>query len=135
MFISPCFSLFSILFLIFDLIALTSSILLISPSVSHILCNTSLLRLANLLVSYILPLFCFFHATIFRFFWLYMFLMGFLMYNRNTIQLYCAPLWTIFVFCLLFWVWFLLILCLKGQGWNIAGFVYHSDQCLKGLSQ
>lgn len=38
-------------------------------------------------------------------------------------------------FFLSFWVLFLLVLCLKGQGWNIAGFCYHSDQCLKRLNQ
>ena len=120
------------LFLIFDMIALTFSlILLISASISHFLCNPSLLTLANLLAAIFSLCVCSFHITICRFFRLCMFLMGFLMHNRNSIKYPCTLLFTIFVFFLLFWVLFLLMLCLKGQSWNIASFGYHSYQCLK----
>ena len=99
------YSLLSMLFLIFDTIALTFLISLISAYVIRFVCNTSLLTLANFLAYilyisvyslYILSLLCFFYTAVYRFFWLCMFLMGFLIHNRKGIKFSCTPKWTIF---------------------------------------
>ena len=85
------------------------------------LCNTFLLTLANLLAS-IYSVFCFLHDTIYRFFRLCMLLLGFLLHDRNSPKFPDTLLWIIFIFFLLFWVFFLLMSCLKGQDWKIADF-------------